>query len=293
MIAATGDASLRSHGAGDIMRKFIRTGVAATLSSLALISIGGGIDIARAADIPVKAPAAVPAIYSWSGFYVGAHAGYGWMRSDTSLDATNNGVPVPVAGAGDVPDRFRINSSGFIGGGQVGINQQINRSVLGIEADVSYSAIKGGSTITGLAAGMPIRPFLSEQSQRLRWLATLRGRLGYLWTDAVLLYATGGLAIGRLVEQHHLQFSGPPGGTDYVGQPTSATRAGWTVGAGGEYRLGGNWTVKLEYLYFDLGKTTVVAIDAGFAGNPFQQRAHFDHTGHIARIGINYRFGGP
>jgi outer membrane immunogenic protein len=271
-------------------RRMARTGMCGTILA-GTLSIGAP---ALAADMPVKAPVVVAA-YSWSGPYVGLHAGYGWMRSNTSLDVLSNGTPTSLASLGleEIPDRFRINSSGFVGGGQIGFNHQINRVVLGVEGDLSFSAIGGNATASGsvsfLFNGVPaVLPFLSEQSQDLRWLATLRGRLGYLPTDAVLLYATGGLAVGQLVETHHLQI----GGVNYLGSATS-TRVGWTVGGGAEYRLGGNWTAKLEYLYFDLGKTTVIAIDQSTPGNPFQPRAQFDHTGHIARIGINYRFGGP
>jgi outer membrane immunogenic protein len=264
-----------------------------TLIAFAVFAIASA---ASAADLPHKAPAYIPPpapVYNWTGFYVGLHAGYGWMRSDTSLDALFNGIPTSFASvdAEEIPDRFRIDTSGFIGGGQAGVNYQINRALIGIEADLSYSGIKGDSTISGsvTSGGPPVtQPFLSVQSQDLKWLATVRGRLGYLPTDSLLLYATGGLAIGRLEESHRLQFLGV-GGTTYVGSDNS-TRSGWTVGAGAEYRISGNWTAKLEYLYFDLGSTTVIATDVASPGNPFKERAQFDHTGQIARAGVNYKF---
>lgn len=267
-----------------------------SIAAIAAVSVMAFTQIASAADLPRKAPAYTPPpppVYSWTGFYMGLHAGYGWMRSGTSLDALVDGVPISFASAGaeEIPDRFRINSSGFIGGGQAGFNYQISRALVGIEADLSYSGIKGDSTISGSGiAGGPPSPFtfLSVQSQDLKWLATVRGRLGYLPTDSLLLYATGGWAFGKLDVSHHLQFL-QVGGTNYFGSDSS-THSGWTVGGGAEYRISGNWTAKLEYLYFDLGSTTIIATDVAQPSNPFKERAQFDHTGNIVRAGINYKF---
>lgn len=49
--------------------------------------------------------------------------------------------------------------------------------------------------------------------------------------------------------------------------------------------------MKAEYLYFDLGDTTVIANPLA-PNPPFQVSTTFENTGHILRLGINYRFGG-
>lgn len=72
---------------------------------------------ANAADVPVKGPyyKAAPAVFDWTGFYIGAHAGWG---------------------------RESGGESGFIGGGQIGYNWQFNRNwVLGIEGDITGTDI--------------------------------------------------------------------------------------------------------------------------------------------------------
>jgi outer membrane immunogenic protein len=244
-----------------------------------------------AADMPVKAPVVVPA-YSWSGFYLGAHAGYGWSRGNARLQPVLLGVPTTLAERDleEIPEFYRVNASGFIGGGQIGFNQQMNRAVLGIEADLSYAGLKGTATAAGSATsgGPPVtRDFLVSESQRLNWLATLRARFGILTSDALLLYVTGGLAVGQIKESTFLSFSGL-GGTTFIGT-ASSTRAGWTVGGGGEYRIGGNWTAKLEYLFFDLGRNTVRGIDTVSPNQPFQTQATFDFKGQLVRAGLNLK----
>ena len=77
-------------------------------------------------------PPPIPFVYNWTGFYVGAHDGVGWSDGD---------------GGG---------SSGFVGGGQVGFNYQINQWVLGVEGDFAGTTIKDSvsATVVGPVLGM-------------------------------------------------------------------------------------------------------------------------------------------
>jgi outer membrane immunogenic protein len=244
-----------------------------------------------AADLPRAAPAykaaPVPAAANWTGFYAGLNAGYGWGAGTSSLEYLFLGVPTPISLG--VPGSYRNQSSGFIGGGQVGYNFQLDRMVFGIEADLSYSDIHSNDPVDGTTAGGT--PFTSTQAQRVKWLGTVRGRIGYAPNDMLLLYATGGSAFGRVEDSSLLSFH-QVGGTTYFGSSTS-TRSGWTVGGGAEYRIGANLSAKAEYLYFDLGSTSVLGIDVTSPGNPFQTHAVFGHNGHIVRAGLNYQFAGP
>jgi outer membrane immunogenic protein len=122
-------------------------------------------------------------------------------------------------------------------------------------------------------------------------------------TDRLLLFVTGGLAVGEVKSTSGVAttatavtaFAGaPPLATTTTAASalaaSSTTRAGWTIGAGVEGAIAGNWTAKLEYLYVDLGtvNNTFVGL-APFA--PLTTSAHV--TDNILRAGINYRFGGP
>lgn len=85
----------------------------------------------------------------------------------------------------------------------------------------------------------------SNCDDRLRWLATVRARVGVPW-DCPLPYVTGGVAIGSLEVS----------GGDVVSPLTGAgtlTRACWAAGGGIEAKIADRWTAKLEYLYVDLG----------------------------------------
>ena len=118
-------------------------------------------------------------------------------------------------------------------------------------------------------------------------------------TDRVLLYVTGGLAVGEVKSTAGvstssstvLSFGTNPAPTSAGAlASSSSTQAGWTIGAGIEGAISGNWTAKLEYLYVDLG-----TVNNSFAGiAPFAPVATSSHvTDNIVRAGINYCFGGP
>jgi outer membrane immunogenic protein len=130
------------------------------------------------------------------------------------------------------------------------------------------------------------------------WLATIRGRAGFTVTPSFLVYATGGLAIA------HVQTAGAVAFTttaDTYAGGYDETRAGWTVGGGGEWMVAPNWSIKAEYLYVDLGKQTVnlACVNTGICGSPPQVAPGASYANdyrfreHIARVGLNYHFGGP
>jgi outer membrane immunogenic protein len=153
---------------------------------------------AMAADV---APAYVPPplAWSWTGFYVGANAG--WAGSTDAV--TNHGTDSGAGGLGTslllggIPGAINLNQTGFIGGGQVGYNWQVAPTwVVGIEADFQGADAKGSNAFTFLG-GPGILPITTTFTRELDWLGTLRGRFGYLWFPSLLFYGTGGLAYGQ------------------------------------------------------------------------------------------------
>jgi outer membrane immunogenic protein len=124
-------------------------------------------------------------------------------------------------------------------------------------------------------------------NQKIDWFGTVRGRAGFLVSPKVLVYATGGLAYGEVKSSEII------GGL--TGFSSSNTKAGYTVGAGIEGVIGGNWTAKLEYLYVDLGRvsgsflTTIPAPGGGFLTSNYSSRI----TDNVLRVGLNYKFSGP
>ncbi|MBA1157122.1 outer membrane protein [Microvirga mediterraneensis] len=142
------------------------------LSSVALLGLASG---ALAADLPSRrAPAPVIAavpVFTWTGFYVGVNAGYGWNTND---DFVFNNV------------RYNLNDDGgFVGGAQAGYNFQIGSFVVGLEGDIQYADF-GGNDI--LLADGTVADFNNSD-----WFGTVRARAGVAF-DRALIYATGGFA---------------------------------------------------------------------------------------------------
>lgn len=146
----------------------------------------------------------------------------------------------------------------FTGGVTLGYQQQFGQFVAGVEGDYNYSGLSGRGLTA--PAGIPVKGELSS-------FGTLRGRLGVAF-DRALVFGTAGLAVGNI------ELSGAPG-------KASGTKTGYVIGAGLEYALTQNFSVKTEYLYMPLGATALGVLGPGTkAGiNP-----------HIVRAGVNYRF---
>ncbi|WP_029587373.1 outer membrane protein [Bradyrhizobium sp. URHD0069] len=256
--------------------------------ALVLAALGLGTVAASAADMSIpaprytKAPVAVAPVATWTGCYIGANVGYSWGDGSSGLAL----LPSPAA-FGAFDGRYTGSPSGALGGGQVGCNYQSGIFVVGIEADIDYL----GASKTASRTGVIDAPVLGIVSQKLDWLGSVRGRVGISPGSNWLLYATGGLAYGNTSFSHHFSFGDPNRG--WAGVLNNDFRTGWIAGAGVEYMVTPNWTVKGEYLYYDLGSTRVVGLpfNAPLAG--FGADGLYTTRGSIARVGFNYKFGGP
>ena len=191
-----------------------------------LLTLAGG-SVAAAQPAPYYQPGpAYNPIYTWTGFYVGINGGGGWGSSQ--WDAVNS-----------------FDVSGGLIGGTVGYNWQFGQVVVGAEGDIDWSGIKGTTTV--LCPG--------GCETRNKWLATVRGRVGFAF-DRFLPYFTGG----------------------------SISNAGWTVGAGLEVGVVSNVSLKAEYLYVDLGNFNC-GLNCGLAPG-----SNVSFTTNIFRGGANLRF---
>jgi outer membrane immunogenic protein len=151
---------------------------------LAGLAIGALIAPAMAADMPVKAPP--PPLFSWTGFYLGANAGFGTIR-DQALPYCINPLGV-VMGVG-CSDVFggRVRGDGFLGGGQAGYNWQVGHWVLGVETDIQGGDVKGTDVVTGPFNIVGLK-FLSPPAsyttnEKLSWLGTTGA--GWDWHSTV------------------------------------------------------------------------------------------------------------
>jgi len=296
-------------------RPFIRFGVRGAGAICAALAAHLGIcwTSASAADLVVKAPPPAP-VYSWTGSYAGLNAGGGWGGTIDNVVTSNDcsgplncpAFIIPLNAS--VPARFDTRPRGFIGGGQFGRSWQTRAFVWGIETDFQWTAIEGDATAVssgrvGIPAPTGFVTVTSTASQKIDWLGTLRGRFGWLPVNSLLVYATGGLAYGQVRTDVSFFGQAPAGfaisndGSTSIA--VSDTRAGWTVGGGAEWMFAPRWSVKAEYLYYDLGTVTlnqaltmtgVVApppVPTSVSAN-IQSAAHY--RGNIARFGVNYMF---
>jgi outer membrane immunogenic protein len=179
----------------------------------------------------------------WSGVYVGINGGYGFGRSNWDFPAVS---PSPKGG---------------LFGVTLGYNFQTGAWLWGAEGDIDLSTIKGSADCA---------PGATCETKN-SWLATARARLGYAGFNNWLPYVTGGLAAGDVKASNSVLGS------------ANKTKIGYTVGAGVEYAIFSNWSVKGEYLYVDLGK-----FDCGIVCGATPDNVSF--TTNVARAGVNYRF---
>ena len=155
-----------------------------------------------------------------------------------------------------MPLSLADNPRGVLGGIQYGTNWQFNRLVLGWDSDFSFSDIKASQTVVTAPGGVATT---SSGEQKLDWLSTTRGRVGYLLTDNLLLYGTGGLASGRATANTFIAQAGCPVGSCLAGSE-SKTLWGWEAGGGLEYAMG-HWLLRAEYLHYDLGDLNYSVVD--------------------------------
>jgi outer membrane immunogenic protein len=200
-------------------------------------------------------------------------------------------------------DVLSLHNSGFIGGGQVGYNLQFaNAWLIGIEADIQGTGARSSASAIGIVpiAGLPPSTAQAQSNisvnHAVDYLGTVRGRLGYLVTPTLLIYGDGGFAYGGVHEGVDIASTFPPSGLGLspgFGSFTN-TRPGWTAGGGLEWLFSPNWSVKAEYLYYDLGRVTfdVGGLTLAPAGAPSftDLRASTRFNGHIVRVGLNYHF---
>jgi outer membrane immunogenic protein len=263
--------------------------------ALAITAFGGPEPLPSGKEMKQVAPAPPPECdFTWTGFYIGGNAGYGWGNGDTHFE------PLPDAAAfSDLePTRLSPDPSGFIGGGQLGYNWQANKwFVLGIETDFQGTDIEGDKTrnpiidITGAPVNAPDSFLFAHE--RIQWFGSTRGRIGISPWCRTLFYATGGVAYGNVDYSANTNFGSAAARFATYPVKFSETSVGWTVGGGFEYAICHNWTVKAEYLYYDLGnesRTQNQLIGGVAQGPPFFVHYNFDTTGNIVRGGFNFKF---
>jgi outer membrane immunogenic protein len=247
------------------MKKLLLT----SSSLLALMAVAPAFAADLPAQIPLKTPAIVPNPYfTWTGCYLGGQVGGGWAHTEIADVPPNN----LLIGNGVVPGSLTVNTSGFLGGGQLGCNYQFATNwMVGIEGDIVAANLSGnGNSLLGVVTSIDVKT---------NWVGSATGRVGYTWNRA-LFYLKGGAAWAG--DKYRA--------TDYLGSylAASETRSGWTLGVGLEWAFANDWSAKLEYDYYDFGNRSVnfVPVTSIFTATP----ESVDQRIQTVKLGINYRF---
>jgi len=199
------------------------------LFGIAGLLLAVSIQPAAAADMPMKAPVQAAALPTWTGFYIGGHAG--WAEADVTWRS--------VSFIGD--QSFAFSPDKFVGGVHIGINFQTGPWVLGVE--MSWT---GGR----LSQKVLDRFGLIELTTQIDGIVTVVGRAGVAF-DRWLAYVSGGYASVNLKVDERLTGCCIPGAF-----ASDETESGLTFGGGIEYMLPGNFIIGVDYKYIDLGRTT-------------------------------------
>jgi outer membrane immunogenic protein len=259
------------------MRQMIRS--IGVLAAIVVVQPALAADLGRPA---MKAPPMAAPVLNWYGSFIGVTAGYAW-GSDAVEFTSANGLYTGTIGT-TIPLTIARNPAGLVAGIQYGTNYQSGAWVYGFLSDISYSDIKDSEQVTLGVAGA--RTTFAEQ--RLKWFGTTRVRAGYLVSDNLLLYASGGLADGTVEVTTSNNLVGTPcfvpGACPRF--KDSSFHFGWAAGAGIEYRWGA-WSATLDYLHYDLGTLNPAY---GDAISPSFITTSTKFSGDMIRGGINYKF---
>lgn len=270
----------------------------------------------------------------WAGFYAGLNAGGIWSgNTNTSILSSfaqgsqtqlfpNGAIYTGVQSAQGASGTVSTSNVGFIGGAQIGYNWQFTDRWIGaLEADFQgiASGHNNGQTSTivplvgvfdaGVIVYTPGKFFGSSLnvSKQTNYLGTIRGRLGGLATPTLLLHGTGGFAYGgvsssaAVTQTNNDSATSPPlfslTPQSFSSGGYSHTLLGWTAGADAEWMFMTNWSAKVEYLYYDLGRVsyslspTIITIPV--LAQPIavvNSQASTRFNGNIIRVGVNHHF---
>ncbi len=290
---------------GIVMRSIASISVAAALVAGFSLSASAA-DIAR----PVyKAAPAPVAAYSWTGFYIGGHAGWARSIQDANTIARPPGFGAPAVdglgtlGFGLVPTSHNLDDDSFIGGIHAGYNWQYGVWLVGVEGDFTWfdrsrtDTRNSRATFTG-ADAFPGNAFPMTLTAENDWLASIRGRLGWIYNNNLLFYATGGAAWTET--DYSASFRGGsvffPGGARAT-TTFGSTETGWVLGGGAEWAWMPNWLLRIEYLYYNFDGASGNAALRGPAaalGNCLTTcsfNINFsDLEIHTVRAGLSYKF---
>lgn len=202
-----------------------------------------------------KAPAALEAPRTWTGFYLGAGVGAGAVVHDLSVD---------IPGVINILSFNGIGGEGFFGTLTAGYDHQIAPSIVaGVFFDYDFSDISMDLSVLG---GL----FTASLEHKSSW--SIGGRLGFLTSPSTLWYGMAGYT------QAQFDLNSTLGSLDLP------DFNGYFVGAGVESQLHGGWSLRAEYRYTQLDSESIFSV-------PGLIDVSLEPSMHTARLALTYKFG--
>lgn len=244
--------------------------------------------------LAISGPALAADDYNWAGNYAGLNAGWGFgdAKAHTSTIFSPTGY-FAATSVGSIANNGSqsVSPDGFTGGAQLGFNRQSGNIVYGFEGAFGSFDMHGSKSSGAIYPCCGPTNYTINQTVDTDWLLTMRPRIGYA-TGNLLVYGTGGLSVTNLKYKEHFTDTFA---TANDSDSTSTFRAGWNLGAGVEYAIKSNWSVKAEYMYTDFGSisdtsTNLTAFTPAiaFPSNVFSHSTSL--TSNVIRVGVNFKF---
>lgn len=264
------------------MKRELLIGIALAATATAVVAGPSELPRDNKAIVPVMESCVPP---KWTGFYIGGNLGYVHGNSDSDLDLSGeflNGDTPPelIRAIMDVGGRG-LDADGFLAGGFLGYNLQLNRFLIGLEGNMNFLNLRDSSAIRADSSFDTVRT-----SFKAHYLMTLGPRIGYT-LGRFLPYVTGGLAVAGLDDSQQLIFRAPMLNHDREKGESDEARVGWMVGGGLQYAITCHWSARIEYKYSDFDCSHVRT-------DEFGPNFIVDHDAcvnlHSATIGLAYQF---
>ena len=249
------------------------------LSGVALIALTG---FANAADMPLKAAPVPVYVSTWTGCYIGGHAGYGKEHSSDQYTMVEPGIYGPYRGYNDqpMPVTDGYDNKGFVGGGQGGCQYQTGSFLWGIEGDWSsfsnsVNKAYNSSWHTDWESGYANRTNATSLSLNKDLLWSVRAKFGLITQSDFMLYGTVGIGGEKASYDYASRYNsngcyddcdGYWNHTHSISGSVGATPTGIVAGVGADWKIYNNWILGVLYLHYAVSQTTALPFNAAYDG---------------------------
>ena len=204
----------------------------------------------------------------FEGAYIGLYTGYAWAKDEGTSYA--QGLDVKTGWTQET------NPKSAQYGALAGYNWTLaDRWLVGVEAD--YDGRGGESDSNDQELNGTSSPLFSGTSG-INASGSLRARAGYMPSNDLLLFVTGGYAYAKVEREWQTNFP------TAASESSSNGQGGWTAGLGAEYLLSDRFSARLEYRYADYGTQEDLPVDM------WNEKFNHRLTEQSVRLGAAYHF---